>query len=103
MLLSVWGQGRPFTGWSTVFARTSDRIRERHEPRLPHVSPHRLRHTMAMATMARLMRGWYEQAARQVRDTDDDAALAHYLAPRFRVPPDRRGPATLRKAVRQHP
>lgn len=29
--------------------------------------------------MARLMRGWYEQAARQVRDTDDDAALAHYL------------------------
>ncbi len=34
---------------------------------------------MAMATMARLMRGWYEQAARQVRDTDDDAALAHYL------------------------
>ncbi|MCL7429164.1 site-specific integrase [Streptomyces sp. YS415] len=79
MLLSVWGQGRPFTGWSTVFARTSDRIRERYEPRFPHVNPHRLRHTMAMATMARLMRGWYEQAARQFRDTDDDAALAHYL------------------------
>ncbi|MFD9220724.1 hypothetical protein ACFWDI_12095 [Streptomyces sp. NPDC060064] len=34
---------------------------------------------MAMATMARLMRGRYEQAARQVRDTDDDAALASYL------------------------
>ncbi|MGW0393494.1 hypothetical protein ACWDYJ_21895 [Streptomyces sp. NPDC003042] len=79
MLLSVWGQGRPFTGWSSVFARTADRIRERYEPRFPHVNPHRLRHTMAMATMARLMRGWYEQAARQVRDTDDDAALAHYL------------------------
>lgn len=79
MLLSVWGQGRPFTAWSTVFARTADRIRERYEPRFPHVNPHRARHTMAMATMARLMRGWYEQAARQVRDTDDDAALAHYL------------------------
>lgn len=79
MLLSVWGQGRPFTGWATVFARTSDRIRERYEPRFPHVNPHRLRHTMAMATIARLVRGWYEQAARQVRDTDDDAALAHYL------------------------
>ncbi|WP_251058659.1 MULTISPECIES: hypothetical protein [unclassified Streptomyces] len=79
MLLSVWGKGAPFTTWSTVFARTADRIRARYEPRFPHVTPHRLRHTMAMATMARLVRGYYEQAARQVRDTGDDAALAHYL------------------------
>ncbi|MCJ0869587.1 site-specific integrase [Streptomyces sp. AP-93] len=79
MLLSVWGTGAPFTAWSTVFARTADRIRERYEPRFPHVAPHRLRHSMAMQTMARLVRGYYEQAARQVRDTGDDAALAHYL------------------------
>lgn len=79
MLLSVWGKGAPFTAWATVFARTADRIRERYEPRFPHVTPHRLRHTMAMQTMARLVRGYYEQAARQVRDTSDDAALAHYL------------------------
>ncbi|MFC9201308.1 hypothetical protein ACFT79_09315 [[Kitasatospora] papulosa] len=79
MLLSVWGKGAPFTAWSTVFARTAGRIRERYEPRFPHVTPHRLRHTMAMQTMSRLVRGYYEQAARQVRDTGDDAALAHYL------------------------
>jgi integrase len=79
MLLSVWGRGCPFTAWSSVFSRTADRIRQRYEPRFPHVSPHRLRHSMAMATMARLVRGYYEQAARQVRDTGDDAALAHYL------------------------
>ncbi|WP_438293138.1 site-specific integrase [Streptomyces sp. HUAS TT7] len=79
MLLSVWGNGRPFTSWPSVFKRTANRIRERFEPRFPHVAPHRLRHSMAMSTMIRLVRGYYEQAARQVRDADDDAGLALYL------------------------
>lgn len=79
MLLSVWGPGRPFTEWSKVFERNSDRLRERYEPRFPHVWPHRLRHTMAMATMKRLVQGYYEQAARLVKDTDENAALALYL------------------------
>ncbi|MFC9822699.1 site-specific integrase [Streptomyces erythrochromogenes] len=79
MLLSVWGPGRPFTEWSKVFERTADRLRERYEPRFPHVWPHRLRHTMAMATMKRLVRGYYEQAARLVKDTDENAALGLYL------------------------
>ncbi|BAJ29279.1 hypothetical protein KSE_34720 [Kitasatospora setae KM-6054] len=79
MLLSVWGPGRPFTEWSKVFERTADRLRDRYEPRFPHVWPHRLRHTMAMATMKRLVQGYYEQAARLVRETDENAALALYL------------------------
>jgi integrase len=79
MLLSVWGPGRPFTEWSKVFERTADRLRERYEPRFPHVWPHRLRHTMAMATMKCLVKGYYEQAARLVQDTDENAALALYL------------------------
>ncbi|MEU0665347.1 site-specific integrase [Streptomyces lavendulocolor] len=79
MLLSVCGPGRPFTGWNTVFERASDRIRERYEPRFPHVTPHRGRHTFAMQTMAKLVHGYYERAARLVKDGDDDAGLALYL------------------------
>lgn len=79
MLLSVCGPGRPFTDWNTVFERAADRIRDRYEPRFPHVTPHRGRHTFAMQTMAKLVRGYYEQAARLVKDGDDDAGLALYL------------------------
>ena len=32
-----------------------------------------------MRTMEKLVRGYYEQAARMVKDTDDDAGLALYL------------------------
>ncbi|MEV7188770.1 hypothetical protein [Kitasatospora sp. NPDC093102] len=79
MLLAVQNGGGPFTAWPTVFERTSQRLREHVDARFPHVYPHRLRHTMAMATMARLVRGYYEQAARLVRDADDDAGMAFYL------------------------
>lgn len=79
MLLSVCGPGRPFTAWNIVFERASDRIRERYEPRFPHVWPHRGRHTFAMQTMAKLVGGYYERVARLVQDGDDNAALALYL------------------------
>ena len=80
-LLALQSTGAPFTDWATVFRRTSDRIRERFEPRFPNVSPHRLRHSFAMRTLARLVEGYYQQAAALVRDTDRDAdaALALYL------------------------
>jgi integrase len=79
MLLAVKHDGGPFTAWGTVFARAAQRIRERFEPRFPHVWPHRLRHSMAMRTMERLVRGYYAQVASLVQDTDDDAAMALYL------------------------
>lgn len=80
MLLAVRSDGGPFTAWSSVFERTSRRIAERYEPRFPHVHPHRCRHTMAMATMERLVAGYYEQAARlSAAGRDADDALAHYL------------------------
>ncbi|MEV6048343.1 site-specific integrase [Streptomyces xanthochromogenes] len=80
MLLAVRSDGAPFTAWSSVFERTSRRIAERYEPRFPHVHPHRCRHTMAMATMERLVAGYYEQAARlSAAGGDADDALAHYL------------------------
>lgn len=80
MLLAVRGDGGPFTAWPTVFARTAVRVRERFEPRFPTANAHRLRHTFALATLERLVGGYYAQAARMVRDTDADAALALYLA-----------------------
>ncbi|MEU1513200.1 site-specific integrase [Streptomyces sp. NPDC005811] len=79
MLLAVRHDGGPFTAWGTVFARTSERIRERFEPRFPHVWPHRLRHSMAIRTLKRLVRGYYAQVANLVKDADDDAAMALYL------------------------
>jgi len=79
-LLAVKGGGGPFTAWATVFARTADRIRARFEPRFPHVHPHRLRHTFAMRTLEYLVSGHYRQAARLVKATDADAALALYLS-----------------------
>ena len=48
-LLAVRSDGGPFTAWESVFTRASDRIRRRFEPRFPHVHPHRLRHTFALA------------------------------------------------------
>ncbi|GGV54702.1 site-specific integrase [Streptomyces spectabilis] len=80
MLLAVRADGGPFTAWPTVFARTAARIRDRFEPRFPHVHPHRLRHTFSIATLARLVSGYYHQAAQLVRDTDAEAGLALYLA-----------------------
>jgi integrase len=79
MLLALQGDGSPFRDWATVFGRTSERIKERFEPRFPHTSPHRCRHTFAMRTLERLVSGYYAQAARLVKDTDADAALALYL------------------------
>lgn len=80
LLLGVRGDGGPFTAWTTVLERASRRIRERFEPRFPHVHPHRLRHTFAVACLERLVGGYYAQAARMVKDTDADAALAFYLS-----------------------
>lgn len=79
MLLAVSGAGQPFTAWNTVFERAADRIRERYEPRFPHVYPHRGRHTFAMTTMAKLVTGYYARLARSVQPGDADAALALYL------------------------
>ena len=84
MLVAVRRDGGPFTAWPTVFERTANRIRDRFEPRFPHVHPHRLRHSMAMATLERLAAGYYAQAARLAAGTGSaagpDAALALYLA-----------------------
>jgi integrase len=81
-MLALRSDGGPFTAWNSVFTRASDRIR-RFEPRFPHVSPHRLRHTFALATLERLVSGYYEQAAGLAKATETgrgpDAALALYL------------------------
>jgi integrase len=83
-LLAVRADGGPFTAWESVFTRASDRIRQRFEPRFPHVHPHRLRHTFALATLEQLVSGYYAQAAALVTatgpGTGPDAALALYLA-----------------------
>jgi site-specific recombinase XerD len=79
-LLALKNGGGPFTAWATVFERTSNRIRARFEPRFPHVSPHRLRHSFAMRTLEYLVTGHYRQAAKLVKATDADAALALYLS-----------------------
>lgn len=78
-LVAVTSTGAPFTAWSTVFERTSDRIRTTFEPRFPHVHPHRLRHSFAMASLEFLVAGHYRHAARLATDAGDDAALALYL------------------------
>ena len=78
-VLAVENGGGPFTSWASVFERTSDRIRARHEPRFPHVHPHRLRHSMAMRTLEYLVSGHYRQAAELAAGTDADAALVLYL------------------------
>ena len=83
-VLAVKNGGGPFTAWASVFERTSDRIRARFEPRFPHVSPHRLRHSMAMRTLEYLVSGHYRQAAGLAAATDagagPDAALVFYLS-----------------------
>jgi integrase len=79
-LLAVRADGGPFTAWSTVFARASALIRRRFEPRFPDVHAHRLRHTFAIATLERVVGGYYQQAAAAVKDTDADAALLLYLS-----------------------
>ncbi|WP_100492815.1 tyrosine-type recombinase/integrase [Mycobacteroides abscessus] len=78
-LVAAQSTGRPFIDWPTVFRRTSERIRNRFDPRFPDVSPHRLRHTFAMHTLERLVSDHYRRAAEVVKSTDTDAALALYL------------------------
>jgi integrase len=83
-LLAARRDGGPFTAWESVFTRASDRIRDAFEPRFPHVHPHRLRHSFAMATLEKLVGGYYRQAAALAAATgaggDPDAALALYLS-----------------------
>ncbi|WP_395296778.1 tyrosine-type recombinase/integrase [Kitasatospora hibisci] len=78
-LFAVQQDGSPFLDWATVLRRASERIRESWEPAFPHVHPHMTRHTFAMATLERLVRGYYQQAARLVIDTNSDDAMALYL------------------------
>ena len=78
-LLAVRAGGGPFLDWATVLRRTAARIRERFEPGFPHVHPHVTRHSFAMATLERLVRGYYQQAARVELDTGGDDAMALYL------------------------
>ena len=78
-LLAVRAGGRPFVDWSTVLGRTAARIRDRYEPGFPHVHPHVTRHSFAMATLERLVRGYYQQAAQLMVDAGSDDALALYL------------------------
>lgn len=78
-VIALQSDGTPFVDWATVFRRTSERIRRDFEPRFPSVTPHTLRHTFAMETLAKLVKGYYQRAAALVEDTDDDAALALYL------------------------
>ena len=47
LLVAVQRDGALFVDWATVFRRASDRIRDRFEPRFPHVHPHRLRHFLS--------------------------------------------------------
>lgn len=79
LLLALSYGGRPFVDWGTLFRRTGRRIRGRFEPRFPEVAPHRLRHTFAMATLAKLVEGHYRQAAQLAAATGDAAGLALYL------------------------
>ncbi len=78
-LLAVRSGGAPFVDWATVLRRTSARLRDRYEPGFPHVHPHMTRHSFAMATLERLVRGYYQQAAKLVVDTGGDDAMALYL------------------------
>ncbi|TFE25088.1 site-specific integrase [Frankia sp. B2] len=82
-LLAVRSDGGPFTAWATVLERASDRVRARVELRFPHVHPHRLRHSFAMAMLERLVDGHYRRAAELVAaggESGPDAALALYLS-----------------------
>ncbi|WP_205327620.1 site-specific integrase [Glycomyces sp. YM15] len=79
VLLAVQAGGEPFVDWATVLKRTAARIRDRFEPAFPHVHPHITRHTFAMRTLERLVRGYYRQAAQLEHDTGGDDALALYL------------------------
>ena len=83
-LVAVKAGGGPFTSWARVFERAGDRIRASVEPRFPHVTPHRLRHSFSMRTVEYLVTGYYRRAAELAAATGDgsgpDAALALYLS-----------------------
>ncbi len=55
-LLAVRSTGGPFTAWPTVFARTAARIRQRWEPRFPHVHP---RTGCGIPSRSRRCNGWW--------------------------------------------
>lgn len=78
-LLALRAWAGPFTDWGTLFRRTSRRIRGSFEPRFPDASPHWLRHSFAMATMERLVSGYYRRAAELESAAGADAGLALYL------------------------
>jgi site-specific recombinase XerD len=78
-LLAVQAGGRPFVDWATVLGRTAARIQDRWEPGFPHVHPHVLRHSFAMATLERLVGGYYRQAAQSMVDEGNADAMALYL------------------------
>jgi integrase len=82
-ILAAKAGGGPFTAWSSVFERASDRIRACYDPRFPHVFPHRLRHSFSMRTLEYLVSGHYRQAAELAKATGDgtgpDPALVLYL------------------------
>ncbi|MEH0513421.1 site-specific integrase [Streptomyces sp. B21-079] len=78
-VIALQSNGTPFIDWGTVFRRTSERIRRDFEPRFPLVTPHVLRHTFAMRTLEKLIKGHYQRAAELVAATHEDAALALYL------------------------
>lgn len=78
-LVGLQSTGKPFIDWATMFRRTSARIRDRFEPRFPTVSPHRLRHSFAMATLEGLAKGHYQRAVELTIVAGEDAALALYL------------------------
>ncbi|WP_205328661.1 site-specific integrase [Glycomyces sp. YM15] len=78
-LLAVQTGGQPFKDWASVLGRTAARIRNRFDAAFPHIFPHLTRHTFAMRTLERLVKGYYRQAAQLEHDTGGDAALALYL------------------------
>ncbi|KPN46506.1 tyrosine-type recombinase/integrase [Mycobacterium intracellulare] len=78
-LLAARAGGGPFVDWATVLRRTAARVRKRYDPAFPHVHPHVMRHSFAMATLEQLVRGYYQRAAQLELDTGGDNAMALYL------------------------
>lgn len=78
-LLGLQSTGAPFRALGTVLRRAAARIALECGPKFPHVHPHMLRHTFAMNTLERLVRGYYEAVAKVSSGTNRDPALALYM------------------------
>ncbi|WP_116765304.1 tyrosine-type recombinase/integrase [Arthrobacter sp. H-02-3] len=78
-LLALQSNGAPFRALGTVLRRTAAQIALEFDEKFPHVRPHMLRHTFAMNTLERLVRGYYEAVARVSSRTNRNAALALYM------------------------